>query len=61
MCLLNQFHCDNNNCLSVSNVCNDIDDCGDLSDENFDCPPGKSYSPILPILLQIPTYYRNPL
>ena len=41
ICLLNQFRCSNNNCVPVSKVCNEADDCGDLSDENFVCPPGK--------------------
>ena len=36
-CLMNQFQCDNQNCVPRSTLCNGRDDCGDNSDETQDC------------------------
>ena len=34
---LNRFRCDNDRCINYNQLCNRVDDCGDLSDE-LDCP-----------------------
>ena len=38
ICLLNQYRCNNTNCIPGSLICNGIDDCGDNSDETKNCP-----------------------
>ena len=37
VCRLNQFKCDNKNCIPRSFLCNGRDDCGDNSDEMQNC------------------------
>ena len=37
VCRLNQFKCDNKNCVPRSFLCNGRDDCGDNSDEMQNC------------------------
>jgi hypothetical protein len=32
-CFLSQYHCDNDRCVSESDVCDGFNDCGDGSDE----------------------------
>jgi len=38
--LLIEFHCDNNKCIDKSLICNNVDDCGDASDELICCTDG---------------------
>ena len=33
MCIMGQFKCANKQCIEGSSVCDDIDDCGDATDE----------------------------
>ena len=39
-CLMNQFSCENKKCVPITSVCNEVDDCGDNSDEY--CPGDMS-------------------
>lgn len=36
LCGKNKYRCKNHKCINIENVCDDIDDCGDNSDE-LDC------------------------
>ena len=36
-CPTNSFLCNNNKCISEKMKCDDVDDCGDLSDEQEGC------------------------
>ena len=37
ICADHEFTCSNNRCVDSSLMCNDIDDCGDNSDEGATC------------------------
>lgn len=32
-CVLGQFKCANHRCIDGAGICNEVDDCGDMSDE----------------------------
>lgn len=36
-CTISEFKCDNNNCINANKFCNQINDCGDNSDEPMHC------------------------
>ena len=40
MCSMDQFRCENKKCIPVAWACDQIDDCGDDSDETTRCSKG---------------------